>query len=515
MNGTVWALLPPVIAIVLALITKEVYSSLLAGILAGALLASGFHPVEAVNLVVKDGFSDAVAGLAGDFCFLVLLGWLIGIISRSGGSRAFGRWAGEKLKTRAGAQMAVFFLGILVFIDDYFNCLMVGSVMRPVTDRLRISRAKLAFLIDATAAPICMIAPVSSWAAAVSGVAEDLGTGISGLALFVRSIPYNFYSLLILVFIAAMVLMDVDYGPMKAAEKRARLFGDPGRTEQEEDPAEMPTPAGAQNGKILDLILPVVVLVITVLLAMLYVGGYFGTTPWTGTEYAGDVIGALGNTDAFIALPWGTLITLCISCVYFMLRRTIRFREMTDCLPEGFRAMIPSILILTLATSLKTVTMALGADVFIHDLMEGASGGLISILPAAIFLVSVLLAFATGTSWGTFGILIPIITAAFSPENTLMYIGVSACLAGAVCGDHCSPISDTTIMSSAGAQVGHMAHVATQIPYAMTVAGICFVTYLAAGFLQNWGICLLLGSVLTVAVIAVVRRFSGKFSGKE
>ncbi|MBQ6361701.1 MAG: Na+/H+ antiporter NhaC family protein [Lachnospiraceae bacterium] len=507
MYGTAWGLLPPLIAIVLALVTKEVYSSLFAGIAAGALLACGFHPVAAMNLIIKDGFSDAVSGMAGNYCFLVLLGCLIAIISRSGGSEAFGRWAGNRLKTGTGAQLAAFFLGILVFIDDYFNCLMVGSVMRPVTDRYRISRAKLAYLIDATAAPICMIAPVSSWAAAVSGVAEDLGTGMTGIQLFIRSIPYNFYSLLTLVFIFALVCMGVDYGPMRTAQRKARLSGDLGAKGDPEASKETSASEAERKGRTADLVFPVVVLVITVLLAMLYVGGYFGETPWTGTENAGNVIDALGNTDAFIALPWGTLVTLCITIAYFLLRRTIRFRDMMECLPEGFVAMIPSILILTLAASLKTVTLALGANVYIHDLMAGSSGALQNVLPAVIFVVSALLAFATGTSWGTFGILIPIVTAAFSAENVLLYIGVSACLAGAVCGDHCSPISDTTVMSSAGAGVDHIEHVSTQIPYALTVAGICFITYLAAGIVQNWAVCLLIGTVLTVLLLAGIRRF--------
>lgn len=504
MYATFWALVPPVIAIVLALITKEVYSSLLAGIVAGALLATGFHPVEAVNMIVTEGFSDAVAGLAGNFCFLVLLGCLLGIIRRAGGSGAFARWAEKKLKTRKSTQLAAFFLGILIFIDDYFNCLMVGSVMRPVTDRQRISRAKLAYLIDATAAPICMIVPVSSWAAAVAGVAEGLGPDMTGIKLFIRSIPYNFYSLLTLVFIAALILMDADFGPMKAAETQALRSGDTGKAEQADAPSAAETEG---RGKITDLVFPLLVLVVAVFGAMLYVGGFFGQTPWTGAENAGKLIDALGNTDAFIALPWGTLVTLGISCVYFLLRRTVRFREMVECLPAGFSSMIPAILILTLATSLKTVTMSLGADVYIHDIMEGSSGALRQSLPAVIFLVSALLAFATGTSWGTFGILIPIVTAAFSPKDTLLFIGVSACLAGAVCGDHCSPISDTTVMSSAGAQVSHIEHVSTQIPYALTVAAICFITYLVAGVIYSWTVCLLIGTFLTVASLAVIRRF--------
>jgi Na+/H+ antiporter NhaC len=376
--------------------------------------------------------------------------------------------------------------------------------MRPVTDRQRISRAKLAYLIDATAAPVCMIAPISSWAAAVAGVANDLGTGITGIELFIRAIPYNFYSLLTFVFILALVSMRFDYGSMALAEQSARLNGDLGALEGSDEQEENP------KGKILDLILPVAVLIVAVFFAMLYAGGFYGETAWIGPDNTGDLIAAFGDTDAFIALPWGGMIALIFSFIYFLLRRTFSFKEMTECIPQGFVAMVPPILILVLATSLKTMTSSLGAAEFVHDLMIGASSGLYSLLPAVIFVVAVILAFATGTSWGTFGILIPIVTAIFPGDSKLLIIGISACLAGAVCGDHCSPISDTTIMASAGAQVEHVTHVSTQLPYAMTVAVVSFVTYIVAGFVQNWIVSILVGIVLTVAALFVIRSITAK-----
>ena len=499
MEGTFWALVPPLLAIVLALLTKEVYTSLFAGILLGALFAAGFNPVQTLNLIVVDGLSVSVSDLAGNLVFLVILGILVAMVNKSGGSAAFGRWAEKNIKTRVGAQLATFVLGVLIFIDDYFNCLTVGSVMRPVTDRHKISRAKLAFLIDATAAPICMIAPISSWAAAVSGVADDLGTGITGIELFVRAIPYNFYSLLTLVFIIALVVMGFDYGPMAVAEMSARLNGDLGAAKGDD------TTAGNPKGKIIDLILPIVVLVVAVFFGMIYVGGYYGVDAWGGTDCAGDLIAAFGNTDAFIALPWGGMIALVFAFIYFLLRRTLSFKEMAECIPQGFVAMVPPILILVLATSLKTMTSALGAADFVHGLMEGAAASLYSLLPAVIFVVAVILAFATGTSWGTFGILIPIVVAIFPADSSILIIGISACLAGAVCGDHCSPISDTTIMASAGAQMDHVQHVSTQLPYAMTIAGISFVNYIIAGFVQNAPICLGIGAVLTVLTLIVIK----------
>lgn len=503
MYGTFWALIPPVVAIVLALITKEAFSSLFIGILVGALFQCNFAPVATLDTIINDGFVAAIADSAGIFLFLVLLGIVVALINASGGSAAFGRWAEKNIKTRVGAILATFVLGVLIFVDDYFNCLTVGSVMRPITDGHRVSRAKLSYLIDATAAPVCMIAPVSSWAAAVSGVAADLDTGISGIELFVKAIPYNFYSLLTFVFVIGLTVMKFDYGPMKIHEMNAQLNGDLGALETESQEEEN------SRGRVIDLVLPVVVLIIFCVVGMIYVGGFFGTDAWGGTDYAGDFIGAFGNTDAFVSLPWGALIALIITIIYMVARRVMTFKEAMACVPKGFIAMVPPITILTMAVSLKTMTSLLGADVFVHDVMEGAAQGLYAMLPAVIFLVACLLAFASGTSWGTFGILIPIVVAIFDPSSTLLTIGISACLAGAVCGDHCSPISDTTIMASAGAQCDHVNHVSTQLPYAITVAAVSFVSFVIAGFVQNAVICLIIGAVLMIATLFVIRNVTG------
>ena len=510
MYGQFWALVPPLLAIVLALITKEAYSSLFIGVVVGALLAADFSPVQALNKAVSDdgGMISAIADNAGIFLFLVLLGIIVGLVNLSGGSAAFGRWAEKNIKTRVGAQLATFALGVLIFIDDYFNCLTVGSVMRPVTDSHRISRAKLSYLIDATAAPICMIAPVSSWAAAVSGVADDLDTGISGIQLFIRAIPYNFYSLLTFVFIIGLALMKFDYGPMQLHEMAAQLRGDLGGLAGSGDEK------GHSRGKVIDLIFPVVVLIVCCTVGMLYVGGYFGTDWWGGTDCAGSFIDAFGNTDAYVGLPWGSIVALIVIVVYMLLRRAMTFKQAMECVPKGFISMVPAMTILTLAVSLKSMTSALGAADFVHDVMEGAAASLYSFLPAVIFVVAVVLAFASGTSWGTFGILIPIVMAVFPADSTLMIIGISACLAGAVCGDHCSPISDTTIMASAGAQIEHINHVSTQLPYALTVAGVSFVTYIFAGFIQNAAISIVIGAVLTVGTLFVLRSMFGKGGGQ-
>ena len=497
--GTFWALVPPAVAIVLALITKEAFSSLFIGILVGALFQCNFAPVATLDTIINDGFVTAIADSAGIF----LLGIVVALINASGGSAAFGRWAQKNIKTRVGAILATFVLGVLIFVDDYFNCLTVGSVMMPITDGHGVSRAKLSYLIDATAAPVCMIAPVSSWAAAVSGVAADLNTGISGIELFVRAIPYNFYSLLTFVFIIALTVMKFDYGPMRLQEQNAQLKGELGALDAEGEE----TVNG--RGRVVDLVLPVVVLIIFCVVGMIYVGGFFGVDAWGGTDYAGDFIGAFGNTDAYVSLPWGALIALILTILYMIARRLLTFKEAMACVPKGFIAMVPPITILTMAVSLKTMTSLLGADVFVHDVMEGAAEGLYAMLPAVIFLVACLLAFASGTSWGTFGILIPIVVAIFDPSSTLLTIGISACLAGAVCGDHCSPISDTTIMASAGAQCDHVNHVSTQLPYAMTVAGVSFVSFIVAGFVQNAVICLIFGAALTVGTLVVIRRVTG------
>ncbi len=504
MYGTFWALVPPIVAIVLALITKEAYSSLFIGILVGALFQCGFAPVATLDAIVNDGMVEAIKGNAGIFLFLVILGAIVALVNASGGSAAFGRWAEKNIKSRVGAMIATFILGILIFIDDYFNCLTVGSVMRPVTDGHRISRAKLAYLIDATAAPVCMIAPVSSWAAAVAVATEGLDVGASGIQLFVQAIPYNFYSLLTFVFIIALAVMNFDYGPMKLHEMNAQLNGDLGGLDGGN------TEEGNPKGRVVDLVLPVVVLIVTCIVGMIYVGGFFGVDAWGGTDNAGDFIGAFGNTDAFLGLPWGALIALFFTVAYVVCRRLMSFRDAMACIPKGFVAMVPPITILTLAVSLKSMTNALGADVFVGTLMEGASQGLYAMLPAVIFVVACLLAFASGTSWGTFSILIPIVASVFEPGTALLTIGMSACLAGAVCGDHCSPISDTTIMASAGAQCDHVNHVSTQLPYAITVAAVSFVTYIVAGFVQNAIVCLLLGAVLTVGTLFVIRSVTNK-----
>ena len=502
--GTFWALVPPIIAITLALITKEAYSSLFIGVVVGALFACDFAPVATIDMIVNDGFVTAISENAGIFLFLVLLGVIVALVNLAGGSAAFGRWAEKNIHTRVGAELATFALGILIFIDDYFNCLTVGSVMRPVTDRHRISRQKLAYLIDATAAPVCMIAPISSWAAAVSSTAEGLDTGISGIELFIRAIPYNFYSLLTFVFIIAITLMRFDYGPMRGFEERASSTGDLSAAADSADENANP------RGRVVDLVIPVLVLIVTCTVGMLYVGGFFGADTSGCTDYAGDFIGAFGNTNAFIGLPWGGIIALVLTVIYLVARHVVNFRDAMGCIPKGFQAMISPIIILTLAVSLKSTLNALDAAGYVRDLMKAASAGLYNMLPAVIFLVACVLAFASGTSWGTFGILIPIVTAIFPGDSALLYIGISACCAGAVCGDHCSPISDTTIMSSAGAQCEHVTHVTTQLPYAITVAGLSFVSFVLAGFLQNWMICLAVGAVLTVAALFAIRNIEAR-----
>ena len=498
--ATFWALVPPIIAIGLALITKEVYSSLFVGIAVGGLLSAnifkeGFSLTGAMDYVISDGLISAVSDSAGIFIFLVLLGVMVALINKSGGSRAFGNWAVTHIKSRAGAMLATFALGVLIFIDDYFNCLTVGSVMRPVTDSHKVSRAKFAYLIDATAAPICMIAPISSWAAAVASYAEEG----QGLKLFIQAIPYNYYSLLTFVFIIAIVFLKVDYGPMKLHEMNAMLNGDLYTSGDRVD--NVAEDEGNPKGKVIDLILPVVFLIVTCVFALVYNGGILD---------GADFITAFSDTDATVGLPWGALIALVLTMVYMVCRRVITFKGAMECVPEGFKAMVPAITILTFATALKNMTGLLGAKYFVADLMNGAAEGLANFLPAIIFLVACGLAFATGTSWGTFGILIPIVTAIFPTDSTILVIGISACLAGAVCGDHCSPISDTTIMSSAGAQCNHINHVNTQLPYAITVAAISFVCYIISGFVQNAAIMLAIGVVLTVATIFVIKMLTKK-----
>ncbi len=493
--GTLWSLFPPVVAIGLALLTKEVYSSLFVGIVAGALLACNFKPFDTVDKIVNDGLIASVSGTAGIFVFLVVLGVIVALLNNAGGSQAFGNWAAKHVKGRVGAALATFVFGVLIFIDDYFNCLTVGAVMRPVTDKAKISRAKLSYLIDATAAPICMIAPISSWAAAVS---EYVPEGQDGLSLFIQAIPYNFYSLLTFVFIIAITLMKFDYGPMRLHEKNA-LNGDlftSGGEVIDEDEAEYGEEEiiKKSHARVIDLVLPIIVLIAICVFALYKIGQ-------TGGLNFAD---AFGNTDATVALPWGGLIALIVVMIYFIARRLVTFKQAMACIPKGFNAMVPAILILTMATSLKNMTGLLESDAFVESALANA-GALQSFLPAIIFLVACGISFATGTSWGTFGILIPIVLAIFPVGSALGTIGMSACLAGSVCGDHCSPISDTTIMSSAGAQCNHINHVSTQLPYSLTVAGISFVAYIMAGFVSNWIIVLPLFAVITVATLFVIK----------
>ena len=504
--GSFWSLVPPLVAIVLALITKEVYSSLLLGIAVGALLYANFSPVTALDSLMQEGLIASVSGTAGIFVFLVILGIMVCLVNRAGGAAAFGRWAQVHIKSRAGAMICSFVLGVIIFIDDYFNCLTVGSVMRPVTDAHKISRAKLAYIIDATAAPICMIAPISSWAAAVSeytaGVTDAAGNPVSSLALFCKAIPYNFYSLLTFVFIIALVAMKFDFGPMKKHESLA-LQGDlHGGTSNSKKAQENDC---CENGKVIDLILPVAVLILCSVIALVYVGGFFDAEG----DYYLDFIGSFGNTDATVGLPLGGFVALIFTVIFLALRKLISVKESAECLPKGFTAMVPAILILVFATSLKNMTGLLGSDDFVKAALEGADT-LQKFLPAIIFLIACAIAFATGTSWGTFGILIPIVLGVFPAGSELMIVGMSACLAGAVCGDHCSPISDTTIMSSAGAECDHVAHVSTQIPYAVTVAAVSFVGYVIAGFVPVWYITLPICALLMVGTLVVIKKISQK-----
>ena len=493
--STWMALLAPVIAIALALVTKEVYSSLIIGILVGGLLATDFDVIKMLDSVMQNGLISAVSGTAGIFVFLVILGIMVALVNRAGGSAAFGRWAQKNIKSRAGAAICTFILGVLIFIDDYFNCLTVGGVMRPVTDAQKISRAKLAFIIDATAAPICMIAPISSWAAAVSSYAAD-GEGIK---LFVQAIPYNLYSLLTLVFVIAIIVMKLDFGPMRTHELNA-LKGDlftSGSVESDEDASY------CEKGRVIDIVLPVIVLIIACVWALIYNGGFFEA----GGDYHMDFIGAFSNTDATVGLPLGGFIALVFTIAYLALRRVVSFGDSMKSVPKGFNAMVPAILILTFATALKNMTGLLESDAFVKGALANAQT-LQNFLPAIIFLVACAIAFATGTSWGTFGILIPIVLGVFPAGSELAIIGMSACLAGAVCGDHCSPISDTTIMSSAGAQCEHVNHVSTQLPYAITVAAVSFVAYIITGFVQNWLITLPIAIALMIGTLVVIKLIS-------
>ena len=500
--ATIWSLVPPVVAIVLALITKEVYSSLFVGILIGGAFWSGFKP-EATILHV---FQDGVVGVLTDsynmgiLVFLVILGVMVCMMNKAGGSAAFGRWAKEHIKTRAGAQLATIALGVLIFIDDYFNCLTVGSVMRPVTDSHNVSRAKLAYLIDATAAPICIIAPISSWAVAVTGFVK----GEDGFSIFIRAIPYNYYAILTIIMMVTLVFAKEDYGPMKAHEKNA-IEGDLFTTGDR--PFENATENAIYNkGKVIDLVFPILSLIVCCVIGMIYSGGFF-----SGTGF----VEAFSGSDASVGLMLGSFFAMVITIVFYAVRKVLRFSDSMACIPEGFKAMVPAILILTFAWTLKAMTDSLGAAPFVASVMNSAAGGLMNLLPAIIFLVGCFLAFATGTSWGTFGILIPIVVAVFQGTNeTMMIISISACMAGAVCGDHCSPISDTTIMASAGAQCNHVNHVSTQLPYAMTVAAVSCITYVIAGILQNAVICLVIGIALQIGVLLAIKAITKDHTGR-
>ncbi len=494
MYATFWALVPPVVAIVLALITKEVYSSLFIGIVVGAVFYSDFSFEGTVTHIFQDGFVSVLTDEynMGILIFLVILGTMVCLMNRAGGSAAFGRWASIHIKSRVGAQLATIVLGVLIFIDDYFNCLTVGSVMRPVTDKHKISRAKLAYLIDSTAAPVCIIAPISSWAAAVSGFVE----GEDGLTLFIQAIPYNFYALLTIFMMVCLAVMKVDYGPMAKHEKNAAK-GDLFSTK---NPVFKETAVEGANakGKVIDLVFPIIVLIICCVIGMLYSGRFFS---------GADFVTAFSQSDASVGLALGSVFALVITIAFYLVRRVLKFGDCMSCLPEGFKAMVPAILILSMAWTLKAMTDSLGATAFVESAMKASAESFMMFLPAIIFLVGCLLAFATGTSWGTFGILIPIVVGVFeNSDPTLMVISVSACMAGAVCGDHCSPISDTTIMASAGAQCDHVNHVSTQLPYAITVAAISFVTYIVAGFVKTPLIALPVGVILVFIVLFVMKR---------
>lgn len=493
--STGWALLPPVVAIALALITKEVYSSLFIGIVVGAVLYGGGN----VERTILHAFGDDNGGFVsvltdsynvGILIFLVILGTIVAMMNKAGGSAAFGKWASEHIKTKVGAQLATILLGVLIFIDDYFNCLTVGSVMRPVTDKHNVSRAKLAYLIDATAAPVCIIAPVSSWAAAVSGFVK----GEDGLTLFVRAIPYNFYAILTIVMMVTMVLLKVEFGPMAKHEKNADngdLFSMGDRTQNIQEDEQ-----GSSKGKVIDLVIPILCLVVCCVIGMIYTGGFFKGK---------DFITAFSNSDASVGLAIGSFFGLVITILLYVIRRVLPFKNCMDCLVDGFRAMVPAILILTMAWTLKSMTDSLGAKEFVAMSMKSVAGDFISLLPAVIFLVACFLAFATGTSWGTFGILIPIVVAVFEGSNyELMIISISACMAGAVCGDHCSPISDTTIMASAGAECDHVNHVSTQLPYAIVAAVVSFFSFIIAGFVRNAWIVLPIAILMMIVVIALI-----------
>ena len=500
--ATFWALVPPVVAIGLALITKEVYSSLFIGVLMGGILYSGFSFEGTITHIFEDGMINVLSDSynVGILIFLVILGTMVCLMNRAGGSAAFGQFAADHIKGRVGAELATILLGCLIFIDDYFNCLTVGSVMRPVTDKFKVSRAKLAYLIDATAAPICIIAPISSWAAAVTGFVE----GEDGFSIFVRAIPYNFYAILTIVMMIGMVLLRTEFGSMKFHEKNALkgdLYTTPGRPYDTEKQPEV-----SVRGTVLDLLIPIISLIICCMVGMLYTGGFF-----SGENF----VTAFSQSDASLGLTMGSFFGLLITIGLYQVRRVLKFSECMACIPEGFKSMVPAIMILSFAWTLKAMTDSLGADVYVATVVASSARSFLNFLPAIIFVVGCFLAFATGTSWGTFGILIPIVVAVFENSNPdLMIISISACMAGAVCGDHCSPISDTTIMASAGAQCEHVNHVTTQLPYAVTAAAVSFVSYIIAGFVQSAWIALPIAIALMVVTMFVIRAANGVLKGE-
>ncbi|WP_022755089.1 Na+/H+ antiporter NhaC family protein [Butyrivibrio fibrisolvens] len=502
--NSLWALLPPIIAIVLALITKEVYSSLMIGIITGGLLYSGFNPVGAMNHIFVDGMIAQLSDPwnVGILIFLVVLGSIVMLMNRAGGSAAFGRWASTHVKTRLGAQLATIALGTLIFIDDYFNCLTVGSVMLPVTDKHKVSREKLAYLIDATAAPVCIIAPISSWAAAVTGFVE----GANGLELFIRAIPYNFYAFLTFVMMITIAVGGFDYGKMAQAEKQCGITTSPDGSLKHPSltgAEDQPNPPISQKGRVIHLVLPIFALIICCIIGMIYTGGFFD-----GEGF----VTAFSNADASTGLVFGSMAALLITILFYLATRVLDFNECMNAIPEGFKSMVPAILILTLAWTLKSMTDSLGASEYVGGLVEqvAENGMVMGLLPAFVFIIGAFLAFATGTSWGTFGMLIPIVVSAFHSDinNELMIIAISACMAGAVCGDHCSPISDTTIMASAGGQCEHIKHVSTQLPYAITVAAVSVFCYILAGFVRNWLVTLPVSIAAMVVVLLAIKNFT-------
>ena len=503
MHATFWALVPPIVAIALALITKEVYSSLFIGIIVGGFFYAGNFEGAMVH-IFNDGLVGALADSynMGILIFLVFLGAIVCLMNKAGGSAAFGAWASKHIKTRIGAQLATVLLGCLIFIDDYFNCLTVGSVMRPVTDSHKVSRAKLAYLIDATAAPICIIAPISSWAAAVSGFAPE---GTNGMWLFLRAIPYNYYAILTIIMMVGLTIAGVEYGPMAKHEANAKngdLFS--GKVLMNAESSN----AAEKKGKVIDLVLPILVLILFCVLGMIYSGGFF-----SGESF----VDAFANSDASVGLMLGSFAALALTIIFYVSRKVLGFTECMECITEGFKAMVPAITILALAWTLKGMTDSLGAAEYVAEIVSKSAGSFLNFLPAIVFLIACFLAFATGTSWGTFGILIPICLEVFpmTTSGGLAVICVSACMAGAVCGDHCSPISDTTIMSSAGAQCEHINHVSTQLPYAITAAVVSFITYIIAGFVQNAAVTMIIGILLMVVVLVMLRYALGTKTEKE